>query len=89
MINRNSLQTEYLKLFILDEADEMLSEGFKDQVYEIFKKISGSTQVAIFSATLPDVVLENHSKIHERSSRNFGEKGRAYSTGYSTVLRSF
>jgi translation initiation factor 4A len=58
MINRNSLNTQYLKLFILDEADEMLSEGFKDQVYEIFKKISGETQVAIFSATLPQVVLE-------------------------------
>jgi translation initiation factor 4A len=58
MINRNSLSTQYLKLFILDEADEMLSEGFKDQVYEIFKKISGETQVAIFSATLPQVVLE-------------------------------
>ena len=58
MINRNSLNTQYLKLFILDEADEMLDEGFKDQVYEIFKKISGDTQVAIFSATLPQVVLE-------------------------------
>lgn len=34
-----------IKMFVLDEADEMLSRGFKDQIYEIFQKLSSSTQV--------------------------------------------
>ncbi len=34
-----------IKIFVLDEADEMLSRGFKDQIYDIFLKLSHSTQV--------------------------------------------
>lgn len=32
-------------MFVLDEADEMLSRGFKDQIYEIFQKLSTNIQV--------------------------------------------
>lgn len=35
-------------MFVLDEADEMLSRGFKDQIYEIFQKLSTNIQVSIF-----------------------------------------
>jgi len=35
-------------MFVLDEADEMLSRGFKDQIYEIFQKLSTNIQVKIF-----------------------------------------
>lgn len=35
----------YIKMFALDEADEMLSRGFKDQIYEIFQKLSSDIQV--------------------------------------------
>lgn len=34
-----------LKMFVLDEADEMLSRGFKDQIYDIFQKLTSSIQV--------------------------------------------
>ena len=37
MIRRKNLRTDSIKLFVLDEADEMLSKGFKDQIYDIFK----------------------------------------------------
>lgn len=37
--------SKYIKMFVLDEADEMLSRGFKDQIYEIFQKLLSSTQV--------------------------------------------
>ena len=36
---------KFIKMFVLDEADEMLSRGFKDQIYDIFQKLSGNTQV--------------------------------------------
>lgn len=35
-------------MFVLDEADEMLSRGFKDQIYDVFKKLPSSIQVKIF-----------------------------------------
>ena len=45
-------------MFVLDEADEMLSRGFKDQIYEIFQKLNTSIQVVLLSATVPTGVLE-------------------------------
>lgn len=40
---------KWIKMFVLDEADEMLSRGFKDQIYEIFQKLNTSIQVSIIS----------------------------------------
>ena len=54
MIRRNILKTSSIKLLILDEADEMLSIGFKDQVYSIFQNLNNDIQVGLFSATIPD-----------------------------------
>ena len=52
MINREVLKLDKLKMLILDEADQMLDRGFKDQIYEIFRKgLPNSTQIALFSAT--------------------------------------
>lgn len=58
MINRRALALEHVKLFVLDEADEMLSRGFKDQIYDVFKYMPESVQCTIFSATMPLAVLE-------------------------------
>ena len=37
--------TRYIKMFILDEADEMLSRGFKDQIYDVFRTLNENIQV--------------------------------------------
>jgi len=58
MIRRNRIKMDTVRLFILDEADEMLSGGFKDQIHEIFKYFNENVQVAIFSATMPEEVLQ-------------------------------
>ncbi|EPB79760.1 eukaryotic initiation factor 4A-III [Ancylostoma ceylanicum] len=58
MINRNVLQTSRIKMFVLDEADEMLSRGFKDQIYEVFKTLPQEVQVVLLSATMPADVLD-------------------------------
>jgi len=58
MINRRSFQTDMIKMFVLDEADEMLSRGFKDQIYKVFKTMNGDTQVILLSATMPAEVLD-------------------------------
>ena len=58
MMKRYVLKTDALKCFIMDEADEMLSKGFKDQICEIFQFIPKHTQICIFSATMPSSALE-------------------------------
>lgn len=62
MICRRNLLTNSIKLFILDEADEMLSKGFKEQIYDIFKYFNDDVQVALFSATLPEDILTLSTK---------------------------
>lgn len=39
------LGTSSIKLFVLDEADEMLSRGFKDQIHDVFKTLNTEVQV--------------------------------------------
>ena len=58
MINRRALDPQNMAQFVLDEADEMLSRGFKDQIYDIFRLLPGTTQVILLSATMPIEVLE-------------------------------
>merc|ERR1712166_1098712 len=62
MINRRALAVDYIHYFVLDEADEMLSRGFKDQIYDVFQKLPPSVHVGLFSATMPADVLELTSK---------------------------
>ena len=37
MLRRRALRADSIRMFVLDEADEMLSRGFKDQIYDIFQ----------------------------------------------------
>jgi hypothetical protein len=63
MIRRGKINAKELKIVILDEADEMLSSCFKDQVYNIFQHFNNNIQVALFSATLPDNTYQIIDKI--------------------------
>ena len=57
MIRRRILKINMVKLLVMDEADEMLSAGFKDQIYQIFQYFNKDLQIALFSATIPDEIL--------------------------------
>ncbi len=57
-IKRQQLTMNHIRIFVLDEADEILSAGFKDQIYNIFQYLPVSVQVAIFSATMPTDILQ-------------------------------
>merc|ERR550514_43671 len=58
MLRRRALRPDSIRMFALDEADEMLSRGFKDQIYDIFQLLPGTLQVGVFSATLPPEALD-------------------------------
>merc|ERR1719343_1324251 len=62
MIQKGWLGVASLRVFVLDEADEMLSSGFKDQIYTIFKTLHPDVQVCLFSATMPPDILELTTK---------------------------
>ena len=62
MMRRNILNSSTIDIVILDEADEMLTSGFKDQVYNIFQYFKASVQVALFSATMPSYMDSITSK---------------------------
>lgn len=62
MIRRRHLRTKNIKMLILDESDELLNLGFKDQIYDIYRYLPPATQVVLLSATLPNDVLEMTTK---------------------------
>lgn len=63
LMRRDKIVSKKIKLVILDEADEMLSSGFKEQVYNIFQYFNNDIQVALFSATLPSNIFPIINKI--------------------------
>ena len=62
MIRRRHINANKLKIVVLDEADEMLSSGFKEQVYNIFQNLNKNAQIALFSATLPHNIFQITNK---------------------------
>lgn len=63
MFRRDRIDFKGIKLVILDEADEMLSSGFKEQIYNIFQRLNEKIQVALFSATIPSHLVTIINKI--------------------------
>tara|TARA_R110002074_G_scaffold146791_9_gene296910 strand:- start:5273 stop:6421 length:1149 start_codon:yes stop_codon:yes gene_type:complete len=58
MINKRELFTDKVKFLVMDEADEILSDGFQENIYNIIKFHSKETKICLFSATIPDDILE-------------------------------
>jgi len=69
MISKRHIFTDKLKMVVIDEADEMLSQGFLELIYSIFQSIPRETQVGLFSATFPDELLEITDKFMNNPER--------------------
>mmetsp|Transcript_10386 Transcript_10386/g.18719 ORF Transcript_10386/g.18719 Transcript_10386/m.18719 type:complete len:416 (-) Transcript_10386:372-1619(-) len=66
LIRRGALDLSKLKLLLIDEADEMLGRGFKEQIYEIYRRVPSQVQVVLVSATMPrDVVMMSEQFLTE------------------------
>ena len=69
MIQRRELRTRSIKMLVLDEADEMLIKGFKQQVYDIYRYLPHNTQNVVVSATFPQSILELTQQFMENPVR--------------------
>jgi len=69
MILKKCLFTDKIKTLIFDEADEILSYGFKDSIYQIVQTIPETTQICLFSATIPDEILDLSTKFMNNPQR--------------------
>jgi len=58
MIDKNILKTNKVSMLIVDEADEMLSFSFENQMKIIISSIPKNSQICLFSATIPREILE-------------------------------
>ena len=55
--------------------DEILTYGFKDCIYEIVQQIPKNTQICLFSATIPDEILELTTKFMKEPEKVLVKKG--------------
>jgi len=83
MIRREKIDSTKIKLVILDEADELLSSGFKEQIYNIFQSFSSNIQVALFTATLPSSIDSVVKKIMRNPVKIFVKAERLTLEGIS------
>lgn len=61
-INRGNLILDKIKIVVLDEADEMLDMGFRDDIERILKSVPKERQTIMFSATMPKQILDLSKK---------------------------
>lgn len=57
LLNKKIIELPYLKMLIIDEADEMLGRGFLEQINEIISQIPPDCQICLFSATISDEII--------------------------------
>ena len=57
-IKRGTLHLDSISMFILDEADQMLDMGFRDDIEDIFRDTPKNRQTILFSATMPQPILD-------------------------------
>lgn len=58
LLQKSIINTEHIKLFVIDEADIMLQKGFREQVSSIIQYLKQDCQFAIYSATMPNEIIQ-------------------------------
>lgn len=69
LISSGALRVDKLRVVVLDEADEMLSAHFGDQIHAVFRFLPRDVQLCLFSATMPDAVLALCAKFMRAPTR--------------------
>lgn len=57
-LRRHTIKTAQIKMIVLDEADEMLNMGFREDIETVLADMPKEHQMALFSATMPQAILD-------------------------------
>jgi ATP-dependent RNA helicase DeaD len=74
-MRRKTLRFEQTRFLVLDEADEMLQMGFKEELEDILKDLPRQRQTALFSATMPKAILDITKEYQNKPKHIQIEKG--------------
>ena len=66
-MRRKTLKLESVKLIVLDEADEMLNMGFREDIETILKEMPEERQTVLFSATMPKTIMDIAKKYQKNA----------------------
>ncbi|MBR4607744.1 MAG: DEAD/DEAH box helicase [Lachnospiraceae bacterium] len=69
-MNRHTIKLDNVSMVVLDEADEMLNMGFREDMEVILGAIPGEHQTALFSATMPKPILEITGKFQKEDTKH-------------------
>ena len=69
LVRRGALRAGGIKCVVLDEADELLSQGFAEQLHEIFRYLPKDVQIVLFSATMPAEILQLTHRLMRNPTR--------------------
>ena len=69
LLKKKYLSLSYLQTFVLDEADEMLSKGFLENIKEIISLIPNTAKILLFSATMPKGIVDMTSQFMENPAK--------------------
>ena len=83
MTTRRALDPRDIRMFVLDEADVMLSQGFKDAIYDIFRNLPSDVQVGSVFPSISTSVIQSLPKKYRNNFMllpNFSNIGFRIST---------
>ena len=69
-MRRHTLKLKNIKLMVLDEADEMLNMGFREDIETILAGIGTEHQTVLFSATMPQAILDITSQYQKADAKH-------------------
>ncbi|RQM08533.1 hypothetical protein DH86_00000264 [Scytalidium sp. 3C] len=63
MIRRRNLRTRHIKMLVLDEADELLNRGFREQIYDVYRYLPPATQVVVERDSIMQDFRQGNSRV--------------------------
>ncbi|KAJ1984082.1 putative RNA helicase [Dimargaris verticillata] len=96
--NPEVIHFKRLRYLVLDEVDELLSNAFVDSVHEVFQALPKKRQTLVFSATMPQWIIDrfslpsaatSHSNEDDRSDAPFVHVCQSEQTTVSTLSQQF
>ena len=85
-MRRKTMKMDHVHTIVLDEADEMLNMGFREDIETILEGIPQEHQTVLFSATMPKAILEITKQFQTNAESGKSDEERTDCSEYRAVL---